>query len=115
MEDGYPLNSATVIDRVEDGAIGNFRLGNLDPRTDTVIIKYIGRSDGGPDQDLKSRLLDHAARRRHGYFFFAYQSTVREAFEQECLDYHAYPDLANRIHPDRPSGEKWRCPKCNVL
>lgn len=115
MEGGYKLNSINVETRVEAGKIGNYRLGDFVPCRATIQIKRIGRADDLNVEDLQTCLRKLAQQGGHGYFFFSYASSAREAFEQECHDYHAYAELENERHPARPSGTDWLCPSCNYF
>ena len=103
----YPLNRDTiakVVSQVSPGVYVHSRDGKA--------AHYVGRSD----QDVRRRLLDHVG---SGYrsFWFAYASTPKGAFEQECTLFHrngGEAGLDNLVHPQRPAGSFWKCPVCNI-
>jgi hypothetical protein len=70
---------------------------------------YVGRSDS----DVYQRML-----RSWGQGPFAYdrnikvieKSSPRQAYLEECRQYHRHNPSDNSIHPAVPAGSKWRCP-----
>ena len=43
---------------------------------------------------------------------------TKAAFEKECVNYHDFGEsklLDNSIHPDRPAGSGWKCPRCSIF
>jgi hypothetical protein len=42
---------------------------------------------------------------------------LKAAFEKECHLFHDFGEtsLDNKIHPARPSGSNWKCPRCRIL
>jgi len=101
----YALSQAIVVQTVAKGTPGVyvlFRNGNT--------AAYAGRSD----VDLQGRLLDHV---NTGYqqFWFAYATSPKDGFEKECHLFHDYNPPDNKIHPQRPVGSDWRCPRCSVF
>ena len=81
------------------GVYGLSRTGKGEFRVD-----YVGRSDS----DVEDRLQDHVGKYKR--FKYDYCNTVREAYESECLMYHAYDPPDNKRHPDSPKGKNWPCP-----
>lgn len=70
---------------------------------------YVGRSD----VDLNGRLQSWI-----GVYKFckaAYCSSAKAAFEAECELYHDLNPPDNAIHPARPSGSSWKCPRCPIF
>lgn len=69
-------------------------------------VYYVGRSD----TDVNKRLKDWVG--KYKYAKFAYASSAKAAFEGECELYHAHKPTDNVLHPDRPRGSDWKCPRC---
>lgn len=86
---------------------GNYALGRLDGKV--FRIAYVGRSD----EDLNARLHSHVG--AHPYFKALYASSPQTAFIRECENYHDFTPIGNAIHPDRPAGTNWSCPRCRQL
>src|SRR5262249_53779479 len=91
---------------------GNYALGSVYGFPKKLRVRYVGRSDG----DLQARLLQHAAEGKYPYFKFAEATSPRAAFERECQNYHDFIRfIDNDIHPQRPAGAGWQCPRCNTF
>jgi len=77
-------------------------------------VDYVGRSD----DDLNARLKTHVGS-VYKYFKFDYATSPKNAFEKECELYHDFGGpqgkLDNKVHPDRPAGSGWKCPKCTIF
>lgn len=74
---------------------------------------YVGRSD----EDLRARLKQHVGT---GYnkFWYAYCTSPRDAFQQECIRFHQHGGTAkldNKVHPARPAHATWHCPRCTIF
>lgn len=111
MDGSYDLTEELMEEKVQANKIGNYALGRLKKNDDkvTFVVKYVGRSD----DCLRGRLKDHVG--NYDRFKFSVASTAKEAFEKECCNYHDFGEsktLDNEIHPDRPEGENWKCPRC---
>lgn len=105
---------------------GNYWLGVLDDEGDFRVV-YIGRSD----DRLNERLCDHVDGIAAGnelqdyndqqiYFSFSYAKDAKDAYYQECEDYHRFDDgesgegcFKNKIHPDSPDNTGLECPYCD--
>ena len=110
MEGSYLLTKGTIDEKVKRERIGNYALGYT--RDSTFIVRYVGRSD----TDINLRLKDWE--KEYKEFKFSYASSVKEAFEKECKNYHDFGeavDLENSIHPQRPEEKVWKCPYCNAF
>ena len=91
---------------------GNYRLYRIDKNGRRHI--YVGRSD----TDLQRRLLKHLYYDNPAYdeFEFECSNSVKDAYNQECRDYHYFKNqnsgfiLDNRNHPDTPDGMELYCP-----
>ena len=108
----------------ENAVYGNYRIGII--RGNTFCVQYFGRSDHN-DGGLRKRVSDHLAKgnptdsQKHiydesYYFWFKVQESERDAFRQECYDWHNSLDpdgenfVDNKYHPARPAG--CICPVC---
>lgn len=104
----HPLTEAHI-DKYVSQAIGVYALGHT-ASNGAFYPKYVGRSD----VDLNDRLKDHVG--SYAQFKYGHYETVKAAFDKECNMYHDFkPQLDNTIHPDRPKGTNYKCPRCNVL
>lgn len=102
----YYSLSITEIDRViTRTSAGAYALGAVS--NNTFNISYIGRSDS----DLNARLKQHVGKYIH--FKAGYLDSPKAAFEKECHLFHDFSPTDNTIHPDRPNGSGWKCPRCN--
>ena len=75
----------------------------------TFYIRYVGRSG----DDVATTLGEHVGDYQH--FKFAYFSSPSTAFEKECQLFHDFSPPGNRLHPDRPKGTTWSCPRCRMF
>lgn len=107
MRGPYRLTEDEVSTRVETSKMGYYVLLSR-----SEVVRYVGRSD----DDVRARLLDHAYAGKYYYFKFDYETSQKANFEHECNLYHDHYDtLDNKIHPDRPKGKDWQCPKCSIF
>ncbi len=106
----YDYNKEEMNTYVGPGKIGNYALG-YENSEGKFVPKYIGRSD----EDLLKRLKSHIDEGdKHKYCKFCYKNSAKEAFEQECRNYHDFKDqFDNDIHPRRPDGKNYSCPHCD--
>lgn len=107
----HPLTPQGIDAAVNGVAPGTYVLGRTEG--ETFYVDYVGRSDG----DLNDRLKDWTDS-KYDYFKFGFFKTAKAAFEKECTVFHDFGGtgkLDNDIHPDRPDGSDWRCPRCNVF
>ena len=114
MRGPYTLNTETIDKTVTTKSPGNYALGKTDTKDDTFIVEYVGRAD----DDLIPRLKKHAAEAKYTEFKYSYAASVKDAFEKECRNYHAFggsEKLGNKYHPDRPEGKKYPCPVCDIF
>lgn len=107
LSDVYRLtddNINQVIKRISPGVYV------LDKTSDGPFkTSYTGRSD----VDVNKRLHDWVGKYR--FFRFAYSSSPKDAFEGECNLYHDYSPADNAVHPARPNGSGWKCPRCTIF
>lgn len=110
LRGSYPLDNETIdreVDRTSAGAYALGRVGN-----NTFYVGYVGRSD----DDINRRLKDWVG--KYSRFKFEYYDSPKAAFEKECNLYHDFGEkerLDNDIHPQRPEGSNWKCPRCNIF
>ena len=110
MQGPYKLDAETVNKIVTKISAGNYALGKKDDE-DVFKVGYVGRSDS----DVNDRLLHWAEKSSRPLFKFSYASSVKEAFEKECKNYHDFDPPDNDIHPDRPKDKDWECPICTIF
>jgi len=110
MRGSYELTNEKIDEVVTKTSAGNYALGYV--KDNSFYVKYVGRADSDVNDRLKKWV---------GYydcFKFSYASSPKAAFEKECENYHDFGEtksLDNKIHPDRPDGASWKCPKCDNL
>lgn len=108
MEGSYKLDEDTIDEKVTLTSAGNYALGRKN-EDGTFLIGYVGRSD----DDVNGRLKNWVGKTKSPLFKFSYASSVEEAFEKECNNYHDFNPPGNTSHPARPEGKDWKCPKCD--
>jgi hypothetical protein len=105
----YPLTRKKVREVVSADQPGFYRLGN--EKNNEFRVAYVGRSD----RCLRTRLLKHPRINWYDRFSARCVDTVEQAYISECLHYHMDNGiLANKVHPDRPTGMDITCPYCEL-
>jgi hypothetical protein len=106
----YKLTTANIDAAVRGKGPGAYALGASSG--DTFIISYVGRSD----DDLNGRLKGWVGG-NYAEFKYGFLDSPKAAFEKECHLFHDFGEtsLDNKIHPARPSGSNWKCPRCRIL
>ena len=109
MSNVHELNRKTVSLNVKKKSKGSYLLGFLDPE-ENFIPFYPGRSD----TNVQNRLMKHVYFDIFTHFRVFPTNRVRDAFNQECRDYHLLlrSEITNLIHPARPKGLPYKCPYC---
>lgn len=118
MGQSYELSEEIINQIIEPNRIGNYAYGYLNDNG-SFIVKYVGRSDS----DLKSRIkhglqdrLNDESCKKYERFKFSYASSVKEAYDKECRNYHDFggdEGLLNNVkHPDKPAKQDYKCPIC---
>lgn len=96
---------------VTEKSPGSFILGVIDQNGD-----FTPRAVGRATTDVQSELeLQTRLTTQYEAFVFRYAASPREAFDQQCSDFHACGEcvgLENKKHPARPSHTDWLCPEC---
>ena len=112
MNGPYELTRSKINEVVTRTSPGNYALGYVNSEN-TFIVQYVGRSDS----DVASRLRQHVGE-KYKRFKYSYATSPKAAFEKECINYHDFggsQSLHNKIHPDRPAGSGWKCPRCRIF
>lgn len=104
----YGLTETGISANVTVKSPGAYALGKSEDGT--FYVHYIGRSDA----DVAARLLQHVPK-WYPEFKFGYFPTPKAAFEKECQLYHDFKPDDNEVHPARPSGTNWSCPRCTLF
>jgi len=110
MKGPYKLDAKTIDAQVTKTSPGNYALGKRNEEG-TFLVGYVGRAD----KDVNGRLKSWVSKTKRPLFKFSYASSTKAAFEKECENYHDFDPPGNDIHPDRPNGTNWKCPRCNVF
>lgn len=101
----FVLSTDVVNEEVVDGRPGAYALGYID-QLGRFCITFVGSSP----VSLKSKLKECIGTAQ--YFKFRHVSTDRGAFEKECEMFHEFRPGGNFLHPSRPAGSNWTCPRC---
>ncbi|MGA2162153.1 MAG: hypothetical protein ABSG28_08170 [Methanoregula sp.] len=108
MKGSFRLDKETIDQNVILDKPGNYRLGHRNESKDTFVVEYVGRSD-----DNLNRRLHEWIDKSYKRFKMRYANNPKEAFENECKEYHHYSNLDNEDHPKKPDGTNLKCPYCN--
>jgi hypothetical protein len=104
----YALDSKSISNNVTVKSPGAYALGKTNA-SGGLDISRIGRSD----VDVGQRLGNYVG--EYHDFKFGYYDSPKAAFLKECHLYHDFAPPDNDIHPDRPKGDKSKCPRCNIF
>jgi hypothetical protein len=104
----YRLNFDTIDAAITRSSAGVYALGYTSPEG-KFCINHIGRAD----TDVKSKLRNCIGSAT--LFKFGYLPNSRAAFERECELFHDVSPPGNRVHPGRPKGTNWECPRCRIF
>ena len=110
MNGPYKLDKETIDEQVTRTSPGNYALGKKNDK-DKFLVEYVGRAG----KDVNNRLKSWVGKTKRPLFKYKYATSAKAAFEKECENYHDFNPSGNDIHPDRPSGTSWKCPRCNVF
>ena|SRR5262249_14853669 len=109
----YDLTIENIDDVVRGKGPGAYALGNSSAQGATFVIRCVGRSD----DDLNARLKKWVGR-KYPQFKYRLMDSSKAAFEKECQLFHDFGETAtldNEVHPARPKGSDWKCPRCNIF
>jgi hypothetical protein len=101
----FALGSDAIEEELVDNCPGAYALGFTD-RLGRFSITFVGSAG----EDLKSKLKAHIG--TASQFKFRHFAQQRLAFEKECEMFHQFLPVGNFLHPSRPHGADWTCPKC---
>jgi hypothetical protein len=108
LQGPYPLAFDAIDTVVTRASAGVYALGHADAQG-RFAINHVGRSDS----DLRAKLLECIG--SEALFKYGYSASAQTAFEKECLLFHDFSPPGNRLHPARPSGTMWSCPRCRTF
>jgi len=108
LKGSFPLTDEKIDDEVTETSPGAYALGDT-LANGNFGIDYVGRSD----KDVNDRLHDHVGKYKR--FKYDYFSSAKAAFEKECNLWHDFSPSDNKVHPARPNGTNWKCPRCRVF
>lgn len=97
-----------ITDSLPRVAPGVFAVGHRGP-DGKFYVDYIGRAD----RDLREKLLSLIG--SGNLFKFRQTPSNEAAFHAECDLFHELKPPGNRMHPDRPAGTNWECPRCRFF
>lgn len=101
----FTLGSDDIDEEVAESCPGAYALGFTD-NLGRFAITYVGSAG----DDLKSKLKAHIGTAQQ--FKFRHFSVHKLAFEKECELFHQFLPRGNFLHPSRPPGTEWVCPRC---
>ena len=107
LQGPYPLSFDAIDAAVRSKSAGVYALGHADAQG-RFCINHVGRSDS----DLRSRLLDCIGSER--LFKYGYLPSSQAAFRKECELFHDVQPPRLLVHPGRPKGTTWECPRCRI-
>lgn len=101
----FSLAPDSIAEEIVAGSPGAYALGYTD-HFGRFVISYVG--SGG--DDLASKLRAHVGTAPQ--FKFRHFAVRQAAFEKECELFHQFMPRGNFLHPSRPAGTDWNCPRC---
>lgn len=104
----YRLTFDDINTAVSRQSAGVFALGCNDP-SGNFQVKHVGRSDADVREKLRECIGSEVL------FKFRFFPSGPGAFEKECELFHDFTPPGNRIHPGRPKGTGWECPRCRIF
>ena len=120
MNGPYDFNDDSIEFNITKISGGNYALGTVDKMTNNFHVTYVGRSDSDLKDRLKQQLIrlndiSNRFQKKNLSFKYSYAFSPKEAYEEECRNYHDFigsKKLINNFHPEKPIDEKWICPFC---
>jgi hypothetical protein len=104
----YRLDFDTIDAAIRRSSAGVFALGYTSPEG-KFCIAHVGRAD----TDVKGKLRGCIGSAT--LFKFGYLPNSKAAFQRECELFHDLSPPGNRVHPGRPRGTNWECPRCRIF
>ena len=108
LQGPFGLATDIIDDEVVEGRAGAYAIGYID-NMGRFNITYVGSSH----DNLNGRLKEHIGTAQ--FFKFRHLPTDRVAFEKECELFHDFRPRGNFLHPTRPDGTNWTCPRCRTV
>ncbi|NDJ75846.1 MAG: hypothetical protein GYB65_06280 [Chloroflexi bacterium] len=111
LQGPYRLTPEDIRAAVTEKLPGSFLIGTISAGGD-FTPRIVGRADLDIRRELE--LQTRLASQFNG-FKFRYASSPKQAFEQQCADFHECGEcegLENKKHPRSPSHVNWSCPVC---
>ena len=108
LQGPFALTDQVIDQEVSPGRPGAYL---LEESSDLINFRagYVGRSES----DVNNQLHVHVGSYKR--FRYQYCDTAQAAFERECALYHDFEPRDNPIHPQRPAGTQWKCPRCGLF
>lgn len=104
MKGSYPLTNEEINKQITETSPGNYAYGHV--KDNTFYVEYVGRADS----DLNDRIKHGVGQYKR--FKYSYAKNAKEAYEEECRNYHDFSPVDNKRHPDKPDGKNYKCPIC---
>jgi hypothetical protein len=104
----FRLTFDQINDSIPRVAPGAYALGHTDPRG-KFYVDYVGRADANVREKLHEFIGSATM------FKYSCVPSAEAAFMKECELYHEFKPPGNRMHPDRPKGTSWECPRCRFF
>jgi hypothetical protein len=104
----YRLTFEEIKDAIPRVSPGAFALGHKDP-SGRFYVDYVGRAD----TDVRGKLQGLIGSAM--LFKYSCAPSAEAAFRKECELFHDFKPPGNRMHPDRPGGTSWECPRCRFF
>jgi hypothetical protein len=104
----FALSDGMIDEHVSQSGPGAYVLEDSADLVNFRVV-YVGRSDTNVNNQL------HVHVGSYKRFRYEYCASSQAAFEKECGLYHDFEPRDNPIHPQRPSGTHWKCPRCALF
>jgi hypothetical protein len=104
----YTLTFDGIASAVARTSPGVYALGHT-AADGTFRVHHIGRSDVDVSEKLRRYIGSDTT------FKYGYLPSSKAAFEKECELYHDFRPPGNALHPDRPQGSSYECPRCRFF
>ena len=101
----FALAADSIDEELVDDCPGAYALGFID-HFGRFSITFVGSAGESLKSELKARI---GTAPQFKFRHFALQS---QAFEKECEMFHDFMPVGNFLHPSRPPGSGWTCPRC---
>jgi hypothetical protein len=104
----YRLTFDAIEAAVRKTGPGVFALGFADAEG-RFCVNYVGRSD----HDVRASLRNFIG--SDSLFKYGHLPTSEAAFLRECELFHDIEPPRTLVHPGRPRGTSWECPRCRIF